>query len=196
LTHQESAQKGEPVGYENRAASWLIPAYRESRLHISGFFFGLGFFATRSSGISVIGLWPVRPVARLQARLRFFVIVLVLVLLIRHWTCHMEKPPKTPRPKKPPIQPAIPGDDVSGSIGLIQEKLIGRAVVEWAKLEACMGDAITRLFGLEFEYGRLIVSRMDATALIKTLRDAGALRLPQEKFNKLSVICMHTTKTA
>jgi hypothetical protein len=52
-----------------------------------------------------------------------------------------------------------------------------------------MGDAITRLFGLEFEYGRLIVSRMDATALIKTLRDAGALRLPQEKFNKLSVIC-------
>lgn len=101
----------------------------------------------------------------------------------------MEKPPKTPRPKKPPIQPAVPGDESIGTIGLIQEKLIGRAIVEWAKLEACMGDAITRLFGVEFEYGRLIVSRMDATALIKTLRDVGILRLHQKDFHKLSVIC-------
>jgi hypothetical protein len=101
----------------------------------------------------------------------------------------MEKPPKTPRPKKPPIQPAIPGEESTGTIGLIQEKLIGRAVVEWAKLEACMGDAITRLFGLEFEYGRLIVSRMDATALVKTLKDVGALRLPQKDFHELAVIC-------
>jgi hypothetical protein len=61
--------------------------------------------------------------------------------------------------------------------------------VEWAKLEACMGDAINRLFGLDFEYGRLIVSRMDTTALIRTLRDVGTLRLPQKDFHKLSVIC-------
>jgi hypothetical protein len=103
----------------------------------------------------------------------------------------MEKPPKTPRPKKPLIQPAVPGDEelASAYIGLIQEKLIGRAVVEWAKLEACMGDAISRLFGLEFEYAKLIVSRMDATALIKMLRDVGTLRLLQKDFHKLSVIC-------
>jgi hypothetical protein len=101
----------------------------------------------------------------------------------------MEKPPKTPRPKKPPIQQHVPGDEGTNSIGLIQEKLIGRAVVEWAKLEACMGDAITRLFGVEFAYGRLIVSRMDTTGLLKMLRDAGTLRLPQKDFHKLSIIC-------
>ena len=101
----------------------------------------------------------------------------------------MEKPPKTSRPKKPPIQPAVPGEEFTGTIGLIQEKLIGRAVVAWAKLEACMGDAITRLLGLDFEFGRLIVSRMDATLLIKTLREVGALRLPQKDFHILSVIC-------
>jgi hypothetical protein len=52
-----------------------------------------------------------------------------------------------------------------------------------------MGEAVTCLLGLEFEYGRLIVSRMDATALIKMLRDVGALNLPTEDFHKLSVIC-------
>src|SRR5712672_1255861 len=102
---------------------------------------------------------------------------------------YMEKPPKTPRPKKPPIQRHVPGDEGINSIGMIQEKLIGRFVVEWAKLEACMGDAITDLFGVEFTYGRLIVSRMDATGLIKMLRDAGALRLPQRDFHKISLIC-------
>src|SRR6266478_2597060 len=64
---------------------------------------------------------------------------------------------------------------------------MGRSVVAWAKLEACMGDGSTRLFGLEFEYGKMIASRMDATGLIKVLMHVGTL--PQKDFNKLSVIC-------
>jgi hypothetical protein len=101
----------------------------------------------------------------------------------------MTKPPKTPRPIKPPIQRADPSDVGDPTIGLIQEKLIGRAVVEWAKLEACMGDAIGKLLNLEFQYTRLITARMEAVALLRLLRDVGELRLEESDFHKLSVIC-------
>lgn len=101
----------------------------------------------------------------------------------------MQKPPKTTRPKRPPIQKGPPAREIIGTIGLIQEKLIGRFVVEWAKLEACMGDAIIQLFGLEFEHGRIIIARMDANTLIRTLREIGQLRLSQEKYFELSKVC-------
>jgi len=74
-------------------------------------------------------------------------------------------------------------------VGLIQEKLIGRFVVRWAKLEARMGDGIAKLLNLEFKYARLITSRMDAVNLIKLLREAGEVRLPIAEFHKLSALC-------
>lgn len=101
----------------------------------------------------------------------------------------MPKPPKTPRPQRPPIQPPNPLDQAEPTIGLIQEKLIGRAVVEWAKLEACMGGAIHSLLGIEFMYGRIVTSRLDATNLIKMLREVGALKLEESDFHKLGVLC-------
>lgn len=99
------------------------------------------------------------------------------------------RPPKTPRPPKPPIKGNISDEDVDGHVGLIQEKLIGRFVVSWAKLEARMGDAIAMLLGLEFKYGRIITSRLDATGLIKVLREVGELRLPENDFHRLSLLC-------
>jgi hypothetical protein len=101
----------------------------------------------------------------------------------------MTKPPKTPRPQKPPIQPPDPNHVSDPTIGLVQEKLIGRAVVEWAKLEACMGDAIQELACMEFEVGRIFTARMDATSLLRTLREIGSLKLSESDFHALSQIC-------
>lgn len=101
----------------------------------------------------------------------------------------MAKPPKTPRPQKPPIQPPDPTHVSDPTIGLLQERLIGRAVVEWAKLEASMGDAIRKLSGMNFEIGRVFIARMDATALLRTLREIGQLTLPEKDFHALSQIC-------
>ncbi len=102
----------------------------------------------------------------------------------------MTKPPKTPRPQKPPIQPyeRTEGPLIS-SIGLVHEKLIGRVVTQWSVLEACMGGAIHCLLKVDFEAGRYVTARMDATALIRILRELGQLRLPEADFHKLSVLC-------
>lgn len=55
-------------------------------------------------------------------------------------------------------------------VGLIQERLIGRVLVEWNKLEACMVELLWRFLGLNFEDGRLITERMDPARLIVLLR--------------------------
>lgn len=101
----------------------------------------------------------------------------------------MAKPPKTPRPQKPPILPPNPNDESDPTVGLIQEKLIGRTVVEWAKLEACMGDAIHKLVGMSFAVGRVFTARYDATTLIRMLRELGGLLMVESEFHRLSVIC-------
>jgi hypothetical protein len=102
----------------------------------------------------------------------------------------MVKPPKTPRPTKPPII-AYPGPDspVMSPISLTHEKLIGRITTQWAALEACMGGAVMELLKVDFDAGRFVIARMDATALLRLLRDLGKLRLPETEFHKLSNIC-------
>jgi hypothetical protein len=102
----------------------------------------------------------------------------------------MAKPPKTPRPPKPQIMPYPgSGEPSMSGIGLIHEKLIGRVSTQWAILETCMGGAIMELLKVDFEAGRYVIARMDATGLLRLLRDLGRLRLPETEFHKLSSIC-------
>lgn len=100
----------------------------------------------------------------------------------------MAKPHKVPRPTKPPILPPRLGQIADPTIGLIQEKLIGRAIVEWSKLEACLEDSIWRLLDVEIEIGRIITARLDATAKIRMLRELGERLLPQPEWHELSQI--------
>lgn len=100
----------------------------------------------------------------------------------------MAKPPKVPRPVKPPVLPPRPEQEFSPTIGLNQEKLIGRTVVAWSKLEACMQDFIWYFLDLEMDRGRVITDRSDVTARIRWLRQLGQLRLPEADFHILSPI--------
>ena len=103
----------------------------------------------------------------------------------------MTKPPKTPRPQKPPVLPPKLGQKVNPTISMATERLIGRAIVAWAKLEACMDDFIWAFLDIPIEQGRVITVRMDAVRKIQTLRRLGELILPETKFHELSVILDH-----
>jgi hypothetical protein len=69
-----------------------------------------------------------------------------------------------------------------------QERLIGRVVVAWAKLESALDGLIWHLLSLEIEDGRIITARLDAVAKIKMSRDLGNLNLSEEQFRQLSPI--------
>ena len=100
----------------------------------------------------------------------------------------MAKPPKTPRPQKPPVLPPKPGQAVNPTISMKTERLIGRFVVAWSKLEACMDDFIWALLAVPIEQGRIITVRMDAVRKIQTLRQLGGLVLAETVFHQLSPI--------
>ncbi len=68
-----------------------------------------------------------------------------------------------------------------------QERLIGRFVVEWSKLEGALEDLIWHLLKLDMEIGRHITVRMDAISKIKMAR-VGKLELPRTLFYQLSPI--------
>jgi len=66
-------------------------------------------------------------------------------------------------------------DDLILTIGLNTEKIIGRVVVEWSRLEGVMEDFIWHFTG-----------RLDATAKIRMLRALGELKLREQRWHVLS----------
>jgi hypothetical protein len=75
------------------------------------------------------------------------------------------------RPQKPRILPPDPNvTAINHTVQMSHEKLIGRFVVEWSKLEAVMDDLIWRFLDIPIEYGRIVTSHMDAAGKIKILR--------------------------
>jgi hypothetical protein len=71
---------------------------------------------------------------------------------------------------------------------MLTERLIGRAIVAWSKLENCIDDFIWALLAIPIEQGRIITVRMDAVRKIQALRRLGELVLLTEKFHTLSPI--------
>jgi hypothetical protein len=66
------------------------------------------------------------------------------------------------------------------------ERLIGRVVVAWSKLEGAMEDLIWQLLGLDIEQGRVITSRLDAVAKIRMIRSLGEPALTEPQWLSLS----------
>lgn len=56
-------------------------------------------------------------------------------------------------------------------VTMMQERLIGRVVVVWAKLEGMLNDLIWAIQGKAMADGRSDTERMQITPLIKTLRN-------------------------
>jgi hypothetical protein len=82
------------------------------------------------------------------------------------------------RPQKPPVLPPVQNavvEPFNSTIPLSHEKLIGRVVVEFSKLEAAMDDLIWNFLNLPMEYGRIVTSRMDALSKTTMLRNLSSL---------------------
>lgn len=100
----------------------------------------------------------------------------------------MAKPPKTPRPQKPPIQPPRQDEKLEGNISLVREKLIGRLVINWSLLESSLNNLVWDFLNLDVSRGRVMTSRMDVRNLVSTIRDLGAICAEESDFFKLSPI--------
>jgi hypothetical protein len=98
----------------------------------------------------------------------------------------MASPPKFPRPQKPPVLPPRPDFWPDPTIAMQFERFIGRAVVGWSKLEACMEDFIWRLLDVPIEQGRIVTLRTDSVGKIRMLRQLGELILAEAQFHRLS----------
>jgi hypothetical protein len=92
-------------------------------------------------------------------------------------------------PEKPPISPLESGQWVQPGISEIQYRLIGRAIVSWAWLEAAMQDVLWTLVGVPIEDGRILTQRTDATRKIQWIRAfASRHLLGAEKTEMTSVL--------
>jgi hypothetical protein len=67
-------------------------------------------------------------------------------------------------------KPLLDEGDAIPQVSLIQEKLIGRVVVQWSKIEAGLNELIWRFLRISIEEGRVLTGRMDAQTKIPMVR--------------------------
>jgi hypothetical protein len=94
----------------------------------------------------------------------------------------------TPRPQKLPITALKPNQSLSPGITTRQEMLVGRVVVEWAKLEVAMQDAIWNILNVRFEDGRVLTARMDARIKLQWLRTFSQRHISGDELTNLTEI--------
>jgi hypothetical protein len=99
----------------------------------------------------------------------------------------MTKRPKLSKPQKAPIIPPDP-DATLTDIGMSDERLIGRVVVAWSKMENTMEEFIWELLSLDVSLGRILTSRLDVTIKIRHLRELGQAQMQEAMFLDLSSI--------
>jgi hypothetical protein len=86
---------------------------------------------------------------------------------------------------KVPRDPPRKGEDAIAEIGLIQEKLIGRVVVQWSKIEAGLDNLIWAMLSLTIEDGRILTTRLDAQTKIAMLRKLAPRYMTGDPLDKL-----------
>jgi hypothetical protein len=98
----------------------------------------------------------------------------------------MTKPPKTPRPPKPPFKPLEDRHTVDPRISDAHKILIGTIIERWSKLEGVMDDLIWTMLKLQFETGKAITNRFDASGKIKLIRQIAPFTLTESQLHRLS----------
>ena len=80
------------------------------------------------------------------------------------------------KPKKPTPIPVRSGQPLAGTVTMVQERLIGRTIVFWSKLEAAIDQTIWRFLNFDIGNGRKFTTPMNAE------RKVGFLRLLAETY--------------
>jgi hypothetical protein len=96
---------------------------------------------------------------------------------------------KIKKPQKLPPVPLAENATINPTISEEQERLIGKAIVAWSKLENAMQDVIWAFLGLEMNDGRVVTGRLDAIFKMNMLEGLAPSRLDEAELdNFLKVI--------
>src|SRR5690348_13219398 len=97
----------------------------------------------------------------------------------------MAKAPPTPkgkpRPEKPPIIPMRADQYTRPLVSMWHERLSGRVIIAWSRLDACLQGLIWTFLNLSMSDGKIITSRLDAGLMIQMLRALGTRNLVPER---------------
>ncbi len=95
---------------------------------------------------------------------------------------------KIPRPPKPPITTLRADQHTTSDVSLTHEKLIGRLLSSWSRLEQEMENLIWHFLELRVEYGRTITAKMDTNSRIQLLRLLAKLEFEKDELEELNGI--------
>jgi len=90
---------------------------------------------------------------------------------------------KTPKRQKPPIQPRRSDQYGAGDVPENQQRLIGLLVLNFAKLEHNVENAIWNFLGLSIDEGRPLTSRLSTDSKIEMLKSLAKTYLRGELLN-------------
>jgi hypothetical protein len=85
-----------------------------------------------------------------------------------------------PRPTKPPIKPLEEGKFIIETIGPRDERLLGRFVIAWSRVEAAAQSLVWAFLGLTPKDGKIVTSKMDVGLLLQVLRALATRNLRAE----------------
>jgi hypothetical protein len=95
------------------------------------------------------------------------------------------KPTRKPRPPKAPAVPLRQDQSPRPEVGLVRQKLIGRVVIEWSKLENTLQELLWWFLEINFEDGRVITEKMDVSRLFGILRTMAPRKLKGDVLTEL-----------
>ena len=90
-----------------------------------------------------------------------------------------------PRNQPPPYEPLRPGQTLTPNVSLTHQKLVGRVLVLWAKLESAINDTIWQILRLETQDGRALTAYNDAEQNLTILRSLAKRHLTDERYKTL-----------
>jgi hypothetical protein len=97
----------------------------------------------------------------------------------------MDTPKGKPRPPKPSAVSKRPDQSVAALTSMQHERLVGRAVMTWTKLDACLQGLLWAFLNLSMSDGRIITSRLDPSVITQMLRALAIRNLVPEKLQNL-----------
>jgi hypothetical protein len=92
------------------------------------------------------------------------------------------------KPEKPPIQDLSSERHMRYGVSPVTEKLIGRFIVEWSRLEALIGDMIWVILDVKEEDGRIVTARVDAKTKLQWLKAFSARYLEGKELEHIAQI--------
>jgi hypothetical protein len=105
----------------------------------------------------------------------------------------MAFPDLPPKRKKPPLTPKFKDQRETGQVSMQHQRLIGRVVVIWSKIESGLDNTIWELAGVDMEIGRYLTRPFGAEGKIKVARSIAKIVLNDDQYKNFDAILTSIT---